>query len=195
MFYYLLIFLSFSALSGFAEPYSYSILEHPYRFSTYFEMRSQNGFEGRAIKSNLVLRTSYDLYDSVGNLEARGIFQTLSLGSLFAWGKDIDVYDTLDHRIGLIDGEVLTTANAKYTFYDGNNQRVAIAYLDRACSGFVILSAQGERTIAHLKRNFVADTLDHWDIVLYEPQALDLRLLKIFSTFAIDYQEYFKEDR
>lgn len=40
----------FSLTSLFAEPYTYTITEHPYHFSTYFEMQGKNGFEGRAVK-------------------------------------------------------------------------------------------------------------------------------------------------
>jgi len=178
---------------AFADPYSYTVTEHPYRFSTYFEMQGKNGFEGRAIKSALTARTTYDLYDAAGVYEAQGIVQALSLGSLFAWGKDIDVYDAKGIQIGFIDGQALTTASAKYSFYDGSNKLLAIAYLDYQCSGFVVMA--GERTIAHLRRNFVEHVTDHWDIKLYDPSAIDLRLLKVFSAFAIDYQEYFKEDK
>jgi hypothetical protein len=188
------LFTLFS-FGAFAEPFSYSIVEHPYRFSIYFEMQGKNGFEGRAIKNTLALRTAYDVYDKEGNYQARGIVQSLSLGSLFAWGKDIDVYDFADKKIGFIDGETLTTASAKYTLYDEHNVWIATAYLDYGCSGFVVMSAKGNRTIANLRRVFVQNVVDHWDVVLYEPDAIDIRLLKVFSAFAIDYQEYFKEDK
>ena len=187
-------FLVFCCIGAFAEPFSYSIVEHPYRFSTYFEMQGKNGFEGRAIKNTLALRTAYDLYDSGGNYQAQGIVQSLSLGSVFAWGKDIDIYDALGKHIGFIDGEVLTTASAKYTIYNEKKEWVATAYLDYSCSGFVVMAAKDERTIANLRRNFVANVTDHWDVVLYEPEAIDMRILKVFSAFAIDYQEYFKEE-
>ena len=32
-----------------ADPYAYTIVEHPYRFSTYFEMQGKKGFEGKSI--------------------------------------------------------------------------------------------------------------------------------------------------
>lgn len=187
-------FFIFSCLAVFGSPLSYSVVEHPYRFSTYFEMQGKNGFEGRAIKNSFALRTVYDLYDSAGNYQAQGIIQSLSLGSVFAWGKDIDIYDDLGKPIGFIDGEVLTTASAKYTIYNEKKEWVATAYLDYSCNGFVVMAAKGERTIANLRRNFVSNVTDHWDVVLFEPEAIDLRILKVFSSFAIDYQEYFKED-
>lgn len=178
-----------------AEPYKYQIVEHPYTFSTYFEMQGQNGFEGRSIKNKATVRTTYDLYDSDGAYKAQAIVQLISLGSLNAWGKDMDIYDDKARKIGFIDGVLLTTASAKYCFYDEKDEWVATAYLDSACSGFIITSAKNERTIANMRRNFVDNTVDYWDITIYEPGVVDMRLLKLFSTFAIDYQEYFKEDK
>lgn len=178
----------------YAEPYSFSIRECPYRFSTYFEIQGKKGFEGRAVKNALSLRTSYELYDSLGQYEALGVVQALSLGALFAWAKDIDIYDASGIKIGFVDGQALTTASAKYVLYNANNEWIATAYLDRASSGFLVTSAVGERTIAHLRRQFIPGTIDSWDISCFEPTAIDLRLLKIFSAFAVDYQEYFKED-
>jgi len=188
------IFFMLCSLALFAEPYSYTIVEHPYRFSTYFEMQGKDGFVGRAVKSSLAVRTTYDLYDKNGDFEAQGIVQAVSLGSIFASCKDIDVYDDKGNKIGFIDGEVLTTASAKYTFYDARDVAIATAYLDYSCSGFTVMSKKGERTIANLRRNFVENVNDHWDITLFEPNTIDLRMLKVFSTFAIDFQEYFKED-
>jgi hypothetical protein len=179
----------------FAEPYKYQIMEHPYTFSTYFEMQGKNGFEGRSIKNKATLRTTYDLYDKDGSYQAQGIVQLLSLGSLNAWGKDMDIYDNNGKKIGFIDGVLLTTASAKYNFYNEHNEWVASAYLDSACSGFILTAAKGERTIGHMKRNFIENTVDNWDITIFEQGVVDMRLLKLFSTFAIDYQEYFKEDK
>lgn len=187
-----LFFFCYAAV--FADPYTYTIVEHPYRFSTYFEMQGKNGFEGRAIKNTLAVRTAYDIYDAAGTYQARGVIQALSLGSLFAWGKDIDVYDVSGKQIGFIDGQALTTASAKYTFYNEKNVAVATAYLDYSCSGFVVMASPGERTIAHLRRNFVDNVTDHWSITLYEREVIDMRVFKVFSAFAIDHQEYFKED-
>jgi hypothetical protein len=179
----------------FADPYTYSIIEHPYRFSTDYEMQGKNGFEGRAIKKKLAVQTSYELYDAAGNYEGYGTVQILSLGAIFAWAKDIDVYDAQGQKIGFIDGQALTTASAKYTFYDGNDVELATAYLDYGCNGFVVSLAQGQRTIANLRRNFVEHVSDFWDVTLFEPGALDTRLLKVFSAFALDNQAYFKEDK
>lgn len=157
-------------------------------------MQGKSGFIGRGIKKSLTVRTTYDLYDANGEHEAQGIVQAVSLGALFATCKDIDIYDPTGERLGFIDGEVLTTASAKYTFYNQENEPVATAYLDYSCSGFILMEYKTERTIGHLRRNFVENVTDNWDIKLYEPNVIDMRVLKIFSIFAIDFQEYFKED-
>ena len=174
-------------------PYSYTITESPYLFSTYFEMQGKNRYEGRVIKNHFNLRTIYDLYDPEGHYEAQGICQLLSLGAVYPWAKDIDIYDDRGEKIGFIDGQLLTTTTAKYDLYNRFDQFVASAYLDRSCSGFTVMGEQ-EQTIAQLKRNFVQGDIDSWKVVIYDPKFLDQRILKIFSAFAIDFQEYFKED-
>lgn len=185
------------ALPAFARPtpvpYSYTITESPYYFSTYFEMRGKNRYEGRVIKEHLNFRTTYDLYDPDGRYEGQGVCQILSLGAIYPWAKDIDIYDERGARIGFIDGQFLTLTTAKYNLYHEYDGLVATAYLDRSSSGFTVMDAQ-ERTIAFLKRNFVQGDIDSWQVVQYDPGGLDQRILKIFSAFAIDFQEYFKEN-
>ena len=47
---------------------------------------------------------------------------------------------------------------------------------------------------ARLTRNFVRDQIDHWDVVVYDVEAIDPSIIKVLAAFAIDYQEYFKID-
>lgn len=187
----LLLIFSWQAWS---QPYSFTITESPYLFSTYFEMRGKDRDEGRVVKNHLNLRTVYNLYSPSGLIEAQGICQILSLGAIYPWAKDIDVYDRKGEKIGFIDGQLLTTTTAKYNFYDQGDRYVASAYLDSSSSGFSVIG-ENERTIARLKRNFIQDDIDSWEVVHYDQDALDPRILKIFSAFSIDFQEYFKEDK
>ena len=187
----LLLLISYQAWS---QPYSYTITESPYLFSTYFEMQGKDLYEGRVVKNHINLRTVYNLFDHNGLNEAQGICQILSLGALYPWAKDIDVYDAKGEKIGFIDGQLLTTTTAKYNFYDECDQYVASAYLDASSSGFIIMG-ENERTIARLKRNFILDDIDSWEVDHYDQDILDPRILKIFSAFSIDFQEYFKEDK
>lgn len=177
-----------------AKPLSYSISESQYLWSTYFEMQNKESYVGRVVKNHYNVRTVYDLYDSKNTFEAQGICQVLSLGSLYPWAKDIDVYDHQGRKIGFIDGQLLTTAAAKYGFYNACDVLVANAFLDAQSSGFTIMTPD-ERTIARLKRNYIQDDLDFWNVDIYDGDAIDVRLLKVFSGFAIDFQEFFKEDK
>jgi len=176
-----------------AQALSYTISESQYLWSTYFEMQGKDSYIGRVVKNHYNVRTVYDLYDSKNRFEAQGVCQVLSLGAVYPWAKDIDVYDQYGLKIGFIDGQLLTTAAAKYGFYDSRDVLVANAYLDVQSSGFTIMTPD-ERTIARFKRNYVQDDLDYWNIDVYDAEAIDMRLLKIFSGFAIDFQEFFKED-
>ncbi len=177
-----------------AAPVSYTISESQYLWSTYFEMHGTEGYSGRVVKNHYNIRTVYDLYDPMNRFEAQGVCQVLSLGALYPWAKDIDVYGAQGEQIGFIDGQLLTTAAAKYGFYNIWGTLVANAYLDAQSSGFTIMTPD-ERTIARFKRNYIQDDLDYWNVDIYDSNVVDLRILKVFSGFAIDFQEFFKEDR
>ena len=72
---------------------------------------------------------------------------------------------------------------------------MGIAYLDLTDSGFAIVHP--EKTthyIARLTRNFVQDQIDSWDVVVYDVDAIDPAIIKVFAAFAVDYQEDFKRD-
>jgi hypothetical protein len=176
-----------------AKPCVYTITEHPYRFSTYFEMNGKESYEGKVIKDAIAVRTVYDLYDQNGDYVAQGICRILSLGTICSWARMVDLYDEVGNTIGLFEGRTLTTSKASYNFYDGSGAYVACAYLNLDCSAFMIEDAK-KRTIAIMKRQFVTGAIDHWDITIYDDQKVDIRLMKLFSAFAIDHQKYFKPD-
>lgn len=166
----------------------YTVSEHPYTFSTYYEMHGEEGYVGRVIKKALSVRTCYALYNAEGYYEAEGVC-SIGLGSLYPWAREINLYDAQGAPIGFIDGKFLTAAAAKYLIYNKEGNLVACAYLDRKIAGFnVVDSSEVERPLAFLKRRF---SEGDWNVVVYSPEALDLRLVKIFSAFAVDYQEYF----
>lgn len=177
-----------------ALSHSYTITENPYLLSTYFEMQGNDRYIGRVVKETLSIRTVYDLYDPQGNREAQGICHLLSLGTVYPWAKQITVYDAVGKQVGFIEGKLLTTTTARFDFYNDQNRLVGHGYLDRNASAFTIMT-ESERTIARLKRNFIQDDVDSWKVDQYDDQELDPRILKVFSAFAIDSQEFFKEDR
>ncbi|NGX60770.1 MAG: hypothetical protein K940chlam9_00238 [Chlamydiae bacterium] len=50
----------------------------------------------------------------------------------------------------------------------------------------IVDPSKNERLIAHCKRNLV-----DWEITIYDTGTVDMRILKIFSAFLVDYQDYF----
>ncbi len=183
--------LSLSPLA--AGQVHFEVTEHPYTFSTYFEFFGATGYVGRIIKSKFNVRTHYDLYNGQNQYVGRGICQALSLGSVYSWGKDFDIYDANDTWIGMIDGVALTTMEAKFVLYNQDNQHVATAYMNQDRSGFILHDAGG-RTVAHLKRNFIANAIDPWSVAIFDDTVCDPRLIQVFVGLAIDYQEFFKAD-
>jgi hypothetical protein len=178
-----------------SNPLEFNVHQQDYTFSTVFEMNSKERNLGSVVKSSLRVRTNYDLYDSKGKSEATGICRILTLGAIYSWAREIDLYDTNEKYIGMIDGQAVTGSGAKFSIYDAVGNRTGIAYLDNNSSSFTILNPKNERLhLAKFKRNFIKDTIDNWDVTVYEKEALDLRAVKIFAAFAVDTQEDFKED-
>jgi len=106
------------------------------------------------------------------------------------------VYDADGSWIGLIDGQAVTGASAKFSVYDRNGDRVGIAYLDKTNDGFTIVDPEYEnKYIASFRRNFIQNTTDYWKVNVYDTNAIDLRVLKIFGAFAADTQDDFKKDK
>lgn len=185
---FLILPLLFTSLFA-GEKLNYTITAHPYRFSTYYEMDGSQGYEGRAIKNAISIHTCYELYDANGTYVAEGVCRILSLGALFSWAREIDVYDETHNFIGLIDGQTWTSASAKYTISDATGRLVAYAYLDYNSAGFTITdTTKAEKPIAYLKRNF---SQGDWQVTMYANSPLDVRILKVFSAFVIDYQDVF----
>lgn len=173
----------------------FRVQEKQYRFSTYFEMDSERGPVGTIVKSALNWRAVYDLYSPSGVYEASGYKLITFWGFFGTWGADIEVYDSKNKKIGLIDGQAMTTTTARYNLWDKNDVLVGIAYLDDMSAGFTIVDPNNEnRWIARLNREFIQDAVDEWEVKIYDHKAIDPRMIKIFAGFAIDYQEYFKAD-
>lgn len=193
-----LLFSVFCFKAVFAgEVLIYTIKDKESQPLTEVEMRSQDRYLGSLIKNHfLKLRTSYDLYDSIGNYEAQGVCRIFSIGAVYVWAKEIDIYDQEGKKLGMIDGQAWTAANARFGIYDRKDNLIGIACLDCKNSSFTILDpANNRQVVAQLKRNFAHNAADYWDVILYDTSSFDARILKIFSAFAIDFQEYFREDK
>jgi len=176
-------------------PTEVTIHERIFTFSNYYELESDVGFQGNIIKSKLALRTCYEYYDQNGRLAASSYLRALSLGSLYTWAGVLDVYGAEGERIGLIEGAVITMLPSKFNLYDGENKLVGTAYMDHDAMGFTISDSVNEmKTLAHLRRIFVKDIVDHWIITLNSQEELDLRLLYSFGAFVLDNQNDFRVD-
>lgn len=190
----------FCAIALTAQAEELNVYQKDYRFSTVFEVESDGQVLGSVEKSIWrwlkPLRDTYDIYDEDGNWQATGIGRIFCLGFFRPWGAEFDVYDTKGEKIGLIDGQFVTTEPAKFSFYNSQGDLVGIAYLDQKSAGFTIFHPQKpSKILAYLRRNFIPDQTDHWTISIQDKKgAIDLRILKVFAAFAVDKQGYFKAD-
>ena len=193
-----LLFLAFVSTS-FADTLSFSVHQKDYKLSTVFELDAQGMPYGSVVKSSFrllkPLRDSYDVYDENGNWTATGISRVFCAGLFKPWGAEFDIYDTSGSPIGVIDGQVVTTESAKYSIYNAEGVRIAIAYLDLSNAGIAIVHPEKNTKIyARLTRQFVQNQIDHWEVNIYDTTAVDPNIVKVFAAFAVDYQEYFKQD-
>ncbi len=174
----------------------YHVTKSRYTFSTIFDMIADNRSIGSIVKNRFHITTHYDLYDSFGAYQGKGISRFFCLGLFYEWAREIDVYDAQGNRIGVIDGQVVTDAPAKFSFYNSAGQRVAIAYLDHTRKGFSLLDSEDETfVLARLNRNFIDEAMDTWEVNLYHPEKISPQLVRVFAAFACDTQDKFKEDR
>jgi hypothetical protein len=96
---------------------------------------------------------------------------------------------------GMIDGQVVSSEPAKFSFYNAHDQRVAIGYLDQNCMGFSLVDPDNSAfVLARLTRNFILDTIDNWDVAIYHSERISPQLVKIFAAFVCDTQDKFKPD-
>ena len=173
---------------------AFEVRQQNYKYSTLFDFSTPSKYLGTVVKSYFRVRTNYDLYDSQGNYEANGICRIFSFRVFHTRGTKIDVYDPDGCKIGLISGQLFTGASAKFNIENAEGERIAIAYLDKTKAGFTIVHPENQnRYFARLIRHFIADTIDHWHVKIYEP-LIDPRLIKVFAAFVVDCQGDFKAD-
>ena len=177
------------------ETLHYHVTRSDYTFSSVFDIASEKSNFGSIIKSVFHISTHYDSYDRFGLYDGQGICRIVTLGLIYTWGTEIDIYDANGDRIGLIDGQVISAEPAKFSFYDAEGNRIFIAYLDKNCMSFTLVDPNNSAFIlAHLTRNFIPNIIDNWDVSLYRPELLPKLFLKVFAAFACDTQHKFKPD-
>jgi len=185
-----------------ADTANFTIHERAYTFSNYFEFSNDAGPQGLVIKKRFAymhLTSAYDVYDAHGDFIAQGSSRLFSLGALFSWATEIDVYDAKGARIGLVDGQIATLASAKFSLYSydekGKSKHIGTAYMDHENRSFSIHDPKNsKRLVASLKRIFLPNVRDHWECRVHDAQAIDSRIIKVFAAFACDHQEYFRPD-
>lgn len=176
------------------QPYEITLTKHVYKFSEIYQIKSplRDTYPGSIKKSAFRIRTNYDLSNKDG-WQATGITRVVSLGSIYPWAKDIDIYDTRGAQIGLIYGELATLESAKFSIYEYDDaskaQMVGIAYADPDFKRFVILESNNNpHPIAEFNRN-TAD--DSWNVSVHYPEKIDDRIIRIFAGFIVDYENKF----
>lgn len=176
------------------HPYDFLITKDVYKFSEVYQIKSplKETYPGSIKKSSFRIRTNYDLSNKDG-WQATGITRIISLGALYPWAVDIDIYDTRGVQIGMIDGDLATLESARFNIYEydeaGKATAVGVAYANSAFNRFVILaSSDNPHPIAELNRNFSDNT---WSVSMHYPEKIDDRILRIFAGFVVDYQDKF----
>lgn len=184
-----LLALSFGSLMA-SEAVKFTVYQNPYCFSTYFELMAKDEYCGRVIRPHIRLRTCYELYDAQGEYEGEGICRAFSLGSIYSWARAVDLYDDWGNKIGLIDGKMLTTERAKFNLYGVEGLKVARAYLDANKTNVLLMeNSKTERLLGHLTRKIQTEGTDVWEVSLYDPTSIDLRILKLFAAFLSDHTD------
>ena len=176
------------------HPYDFLITKDVYKLSEIYQINSplKETYPGSVKKSAFRIRTNYDLSNKDG-WQATGITRIISLGTLYPWAKDIDIYDTRGVQIGLIDGNLATLESAKYNLYEydesGTATEIGIAYANPDFNRFVILSSSDNpHPIAEMNRNLSDNT---WSVSVHYSEKIDDRIIRIFAGFVVDYQDKF----
>ena len=176
------------------HPYSFEVTKHKHKFSEMYRIKSEKRetYLGAVKKSAFRLLTNYDLSNADG-WQATGITRILSVGAIYPWATDIDIYDTRGKQIAMIDGELATFESAKFSLYKysetGKSSKIGTAYANADFSHFFIIDNGSNVQIAELFRDFSGN---QWRVAVYMPEKIDDRLVRIFAGFVIHFEDTFK---
>jgi hypothetical protein len=177
-------FLIKKNVSQFSE--SYPIVAPTAGTSSY-----QSTYPGTIKNSSFRVRTNYDLSNQQG-WQATGITRMLSMGLVYPWATDIDIYDTRGTLIGMIDGSMATLESARFDLYsydeNGEATQVGVALSNADFSHFAITSPGNYLPIAELSRDM---KYNNWRVTVTAPQIIDDRIIRIFAGFVVNYQDKF----
>lgn len=181
------------------HPYEFVIKKNVSKFSeSYVISQPAKGmasyeptYPGTVKKSAFRIRTNYDLSSQQG-WQATGITRLLSMGVLYSWATDIDIYDTRQVKIGVIDGSIATVESARYDIYSYDEQgkatQVGVALASADFTRFSITTPGNYLPIAELNRDKQNNA---WTVAVTAPEIIDDRIIRIFAGFVINYQDKF----
>jgi hypothetical protein len=160
--------------------------------SSEFVVKQGNEIQGKVVRTGRCTpRYYYDLYDTRGQLQMRGITRAFCMGIFAAWGMEIDLYAD-DRLAGTILGQCCTKARAKFVFCNANGEEVAHAYLKEDSTDFLFLSVRNEGEVIGELNGKVYGDLSKWEMKFSNsPQAVDERALLVFAGFVADYEKSF----
>ncbi|MCD6038933.1 MAG: hypothetical protein K0S27_333 [Gammaproteobacteria bacterium] len=177
-----------------SNPYTFSITKHIYKLAEMYQIKSfqDETYPGTVKKSAFRVRTNYDLSNAEG-WQATGITRIASLGTIYPWAKEIDIYDTRGVKIAFIDGEFATLESAKFTLYEydevGHAMLIGFAYASKDFTHFAVVPSMNDpRPLAELNSNPDGQS---WNVTVHYPEKIDDRLIRIFAGFVLDYQYKF----
>jgi hypothetical protein len=170
------------------ESYHFSIYPNDYALATYFTIQADDTYRGVVKKSAFRIRTNYDLSNGDG-WQATGIKRAMSLGSIYPWATEVDIYNTRWEHVGMIDGQVVSTAAARFSLYDAEGNLKGIAFMDYSLNRYTIVYPDSEAfPIAECHRHRELIGQDWWDVVVYDNNQIDDRIIRIFAAMACDIQ-------
>ena len=185
----------FSAAIHEDHPYSFTISPNFHALSTDFQISSDDTYIGTIKKNHLRFRTIYELFDE-NKWQAVGNIRFFSTGLFSIWASEIDIYDAKGVKIGMVNGQKGTTEEAKFTLYTSNEKGIttlagtALLNSDRDYC-MIVPRNRKKRPIGRMRRVFVPNGNDFWEVRVNRPNKIDDRIMRIFAAFIIDNQDTF----
>lgn len=174
------------------HPNHYYLTLSEHHFYTEFNIQDEKKSWGTVTKSFFHIGAHYDSYDRFGLYEGRGTCQFFSLGTLYTWATEIDLYDDNGDYVGLIHGEVSSAKSGKFRFFNEKGDEFAVGHLDENKTTFSLWDANDSSILlATLILNRGEESIKNWEIMIYRPDQISHHMVKIFAAFVCDHQDKF----
>ncbi len=170
------------------EPYFYRVRVDSHFFSIDFEMESDWYTFGEIKKASFGFRAGYYLYNPEGKYRGYAFSRFFCLGAFFNWAAQMDIYDEEGKKIGSFEGEKTKEELIRFQLMNEEEEVIAFAYVDATGTGVSLVEPDQENyTIAIFSRDLSVGTQDIWEAHVYDPLAVDPRIMKLFSAFIADH--------